>query len=639
MPHTIIGTAGHIDHGKTSLVRALTGIDTDTLPEEKAREITIDLGFAYWREGVTVIDVPGHERFIRNMVAGVSAIDLALFVIAADDGPMPQTREHLDILDLLQVRRGVIAVTKIDLVERDWLDLVLEDVRTLVRGTFLEEAPIVPVSSATGQGLPDLERHLAEAIARTGVKPDRGVFRLPIDRVFSARGFGTVVTGTVLSGRLRPGDEVDLLPAGRRLRVRGIQRHGRDVEAVAIGERAAVNLAGVEKEEVSRGDGLAEPEQFRPTMQIDARLRLLPASSKPLKTRARLRLHVGTAEVMARAVLLEAETLSPGASGLAQFRLEAPAVVAPGDRFVVRRYSPPVTLGGGVVLDAQPPRRRSGATLTALMALESDDPDQIVEARLRLSGTVPKSARMLSAEAGVDRAQITEALNRLTAAQRAVRLDPEDGLFVHAETWETVRARIAEALSQFHAQNPLREGLNRDELRQAIGRTRSGASSRAGDIDAGLFEAALASLITEEKVRASGPILSLSGHRITLSPAQERLRAEARNLLATGGATPPGAEEIARALSARPAEVRAVIEAMQGLGEVVRADADIVFHRPAFEEIQAQLIAYLREHGEITVADFRTLVGTTRKYALPLMNAFDDAGVTLRRGDVRILAQ
>ncbi len=586
-----------------------------------------------------MIDVPGHERFIRNMVAGVSAIDLALFVIAADDGPMPQTREHLDILDLLQVRRGVIAVTKIDLVERDWLDLVLEDVRTLVRGTFLEEAPIVPVSSATGQGLPDLERHLAEAIARTGVKPDRGVFRLPIDRVFSARGFGTVVTGTVLSGRLRPGDEVDLLPAGRRLRVRGIQRHGRDVEAVAIGERAAVNLAGVEKEEVSRGDGLAEPEQFRPTMQIDARLRLLPASSKPLKTRVRLRLHVGTAEVMARAVLLEAETLSPGASGLAQFRLEAPAVVAPGDRFVVRRYSPPVTLGGGVVLDAQPPRRRSGATLTALMALESDDPDQIVEARLRLSGTVPKSARMLSAEAGVDRAQIAEALNRLTAAQRAVRLDPEDGLFVHAETWETVRARIAEALSQFHAQNPLREGLNRDELRQAIGRTRSGASSRAGDIDAGLFEAALASLITEEKVRASGPILSLSGHRITLSPAQERLRAEARNLLATGGATPPGAEEIARALSARPAEVRAVIEAMQGLGEVVRADADIVFHRPVFEEIQAKLIAYLREHGEITVADFRTLVGTTRKYALPLMNAFDDAGVTLRRGDVRILAQ
>ena len=629
MPY-VIGTAGHIDHGKTSLVRALTGIDTDTLPEEKAREITIDIGFAYWREGVTVIDVPGHERFIRNMVAGVSAIDLALFVIAADDGPMPQTREHLDILDLLQIRRGVIAVTKIDLVEKDWLDLVLEDIRALVRGTFLESAPVVPVSSVTGQGIPDLERSIAEAIAQTGVKPDRGVFRLPIDRVFSARGFGTVVTGAVLSGRLRPGDEVDLLPAGRRLRVRGIQQHGKDVEAVAIGDRAAINLAGVEKEEVSRGDALAEPEQFMPTMQIDARLRLLPSSPAPLKTRARLRLHVGAAEVMARAVLLEAETLSPGASALAQFRLEAPAVAAPGDRFVVRRYSPPVTLGGGVVLDAHPPRRRPGdASLTMLKALESDDPDQIVEARLRLSGAVPKSARSLSAEAGVERAQIVDALDRLIAAQRAIRLDQGDGLFVHAETYEAVRAQIVDALSQFHAQNPLREGLNRDELRQALGH----------QTDPGLFEATLASLLNDGTARASGPTLSLSEHRITLSAAQERLRASVRDLLVAGRAAPPGADEIARALSAKPAEVRAVIEAMQGLGEVVRADADIVFHRSVFEEIKAQLIAYLRERGEITVADFRTLAGTTRKYALPLMNALDDAGVTMRRGDVRVLAQ
>ncbi len=577
-----------------------------------------------------MIDVPGHERFIRNMVAGVSAIDLALFVIAADDGPMPQTREHLDILDLLQVRRGVIAVTKIDLVEKDWLDLVLEDIRALVRGTFLESAPIAPVSSVTGQGIPDLERRLAEAIAQTGVKPDRGVFRLPIDRVFSARGFGTVVTGAVLSGRLRPGDEVDLLPAGRRLRVRGIQQHGRDVEAVAIGDRAAINLAGVEKEEVSRGDALAEPEQFRPTTQIDARLRLLPSSPAPLKTRTRLRLHVGAAEVMARAVLLEADTLVPGASALAQFRLETPAVAAPGDRFVVRRYSPPVTLGGGVVLDAHPPRRRPGdASLALLKALESDDPDQIVEARLRLSGAVPKSARSLSAEAGVERAQVAEALDRLIAAQRAIRLDQGDGLFVHAETYEAARARIAEALSQFHAQNPLREGLNRDELRQALGH----------QTDPGLFEAALASLVDAGKVRASGPTLSLSEHRITLSAAQERLRAAVRDLLAAGRAAPPGADEIARALSAKPAEVRAVIEAMQGLGEVVRADADIVFHSAVFEEIKTQLIAYLRERGEITVADFRTLAGTTRKYALPLMNALDDAGVTMRKGDVRVLAQ
>ena len=629
--HTIIGTAGHIDHGKTALIRALTGRDTDTLPEEKAREITIDIGFAYWKEGLTVIDVPGHERFVKNMVAGVSAIDLALFVVAADDGPMPQSREHLDILDLLGIRRGVVALTKTDLVDSEWLELVTEEVQKLTRGSFLENAPIHAVSSATGEGIPDLERGIMEAVELPVPKPDRGIFRLPIDRSFSIRGFGTVVTGTVISGRVHPEDDVELHPAGRRLRVRGVQHHEQDVEAASIGDRAALNLADVEKEEVTRGDILGELGWFTPTVRFDARLRLLSSCPAPLKNRTRIRLHVGTAEVMARIVFLDHETVHPGESVLGQLRLEAPAVVSPGDRLVFRRYSPAITLGGGVVLDAHPPRHKTGDATArlALQGMESDDFEEVLKARLTLSRTDARSAQMLAVEVGSEKSQIVDALDRLVESQKAVRLDHGDGWFLSSENWEKVLLGITDALSKFHQNKPLKGGLNRDELRQAV----------PENLDHDLFEIALRGLIRDGKLKATGPILSLSAHRISLSPAQEVIRSAVGNLLAAGLATPPVLDEILRNLSEKPGAVHDVIEAMQDLGEVVRADSDILFHCSVIDDLRDRLVAYLRENGEITVANFRTLAKTTRKYALPLINLFDNEGLTIRKGDVRILAK
>ncbi|MDA0748094.1 MAG: selenocysteine-specific translation elongation factor, partial [bacterium] len=350
MTHVIVGTAGHIDHGKTSLVKALTGIDTDTLPEEQERGVTIDIGFAYWKDNVTIIDVPGHERFVKNMVTGVCSVDLVVFVVAADDGAMPQTREHLGILNLLGVRRGLVALTKADLVDEEWRELVAEDLRDLFAGTFLEGAPIVPVSSVTGEGIEELRVLLEEEIAQVEERPDRGVFRLPVDRVFSVQGFGTVVTGTVLSGRVRVRDEVVLQPADRKVRVRGVQIHGKDAEEAGVGTRAALNLADVDVAEVRRGDLLAQPGYFSSTFMVDARLQMLPDAPAPLKNRARVHLHLGPREVLARVILLESDQILPGESQRVQFRLEAPGVAARGDRYVIRRYSPVQTLGGGIVL-------------------------------------------------------------------------------------------------------------------------------------------------------------------------------------------------------------------------------------------------------------------------------------------------
>src|SRR5262245_799287 len=415
--HVVVGTAGHIDHGKTSLVKALTGIDTDRLPEEKARGITIDLGFAFLEEGqdltIEIVDVPGHERFVRNMLAGVGGIDLAILVVAADEGVMPQTREHLAICSLLRIPAGLVALTKVDMVEDDWLELVTDDVSRLVRGTFLEGAPIAPVSSKTGQGLDELRAALRDLAARVPARATDQLPRLPIDRVFTIRGFGTVVTGTLVAGRLQIDDRVEVFPRGAQVKVRGLQVHGRAVEQAVAGQRTAVNLQSLERAAIDRGDVLGLAGSLVPSALVDGTLELLGDAPRPLKSRDRIRFHTGTAEVMARVLLLDRAELTPGESAFARLRLEQPVVAMPRDRFVIRSYSPIVTIGGGTLLDIDPPRvRRKAPALVAHLALLGSGSDEAVVAEhVRQSGTAGARTASLSGRVGIGPARLRAILD------------------------------------------------------------------------------------------------------------------------------------------------------------------------------------------------------------------------------------
>jgi len=632
MSHVIIGTAGHIDHGKTALVKALTGLETDTLPEEKDRGVTIDIGFAYWKDDVTIIDVPGHERFVKNMVTGVCTIDLALFVVAADDGVMPQTREHLGILNLLGVSRGIVVLTKSDLVEADWLELVIEELGDLFDGTFLEGAPIVPVSSISGQGIDDLRLRVEEMIAEITERPDRGVFRLPVDRVFSVQGFGTVVTGTVISGSVKPRDEIELLPAGKSVRVRGVQTHGEDVPEAFVGARAALNLSGLEVDEVTRGDILGQAGYFQGTYMIDAQLRLLPDAPSVLKNRARVHLHLGPREVLARVILLESDEMHPGDVQLVQLRLEDAGVAARGDRFVIRRYSPVQTLGGGVVLDAQPVKHRrfKADVIQSLHDLSDENPSSVLKARLKSAGQQPRTVKMLAAEMGLSDGDIETRLKDLVDAGDVMTfLASGRDYYAHQICWEQLQNDLVSGLERFHTSHGLRQGARREELRALLD----------GRVLREFFEYGLSHLIEKGTIRSDESILALSTHRISLSDEQETLRSQILPLLKEGGTTPTDLKMLPEVLQADAKAVQEVVSAMQGLGDLVRLDDTLLFDLDVVADVESKLVAFLEANNEVDVAKFRDLVGTTRKYAVPMLNYFDTKGITLRQGDVRVLAK
>ncbi len=630
MTHVIVGTAGHIDHGKTALIEALTGINTDTLPEERIRGMTIDVGFAYWKDHVTIIDVPGHERFVKNMVTGVSSVDMALFVVAADDGTMPQTREHLDILNLLGVQRGVVALNKIDLVDSDWMDLVSEDLRDLVRGTFLEGAPVVPVSSITGEGIDQIRLLLETEIAKVVGRPDRGIFRLPVDRAFSVRGFGTVATGTVLSGGLRPKDEVEILPSGKQARIRSLQVHGKDVDFARVGQRTAANLGGVELGEVRRGDVLTQPGQFGASYMLDARLRLLRNAPVPLKNRTRVRLHLGPREVLTRVILLESEALLPGEEQLAQLRLESPGVAAPGDRFVIRRYSPTLTIGGGVVLDLKPAKHKRFSTevIQTLRGLGEEEPAAVLEVRLKAAAFRPKSSETLALEMGLGLSEIEKHLNSLVSRGRIALFHHASATYyIHADFYTEFLVRIEKTVVGYHRKAPLRPGIAREALRLRV----KGAASSV------FFDHCVECLLRKGVIKADGPLLSLADHEIEFSPRQDGLRNSLRQHLREGCVALADLKAFSVALGSDLDSVRRVMEAMQAMGEAILLDGRLLFSREMLAEMERKCVAYLEEQGKIEVSAFRDLVGTTRKYAVPVLNYFDNHGVTLRRGDVRVL--
>jgi selenocysteine-specific elongation factor len=630
----VVGTAGHVDHGKSTLIQALTGIDPDRLQEEKERGMTIDLGFAWLtlpggRE-VSIVDVPGHERFIHNMLAGVGGIDIAMLVIAADEGVMPQTREHLDILDLLRIPAGVVVLTKTDLVDAEWLELVRSEVEEAVAGTVMAGAPIVPVSSVTGAGLDDRKATLERLLADERSRPVTGTPRLPIDRVFTIAGFGTVVTGTLLDGELRVGQEVEVQPSGRRIRIRGLQSHKRKLEHAGAGARVAVNLAGVATEELRRGQVLTAPASLRPTRLLDARVRVLDSAPRPLGHNMLLTFHTGATETTAKASLLDHQEVEPGGTAWVQLRLADEVAVAKGDLFVVRQPSPSVTLGGGTIVEPHPRRHRrfQASILERLAVLERGTPEEIVVQQLQAREPAELSA--LVGRTGLAADEVGAVVRALVEAGDVVALDPRrEGAAKLAGTtflisragWDRLVDGIRRALAGYHASYPLRRGMPKEEVR-----TRSGLEPR-------LFARVLDRLLADEEVVEDGPFLRLPEHAVRFTPEQQAQADGMLALLREAGASPPDRADVEARFRATPE----LTQAMLDRGELVEVAADLVYPRDVYEVIVDEIRTTIRERGPITVAGVRDLFGTSRKFALAILAHLDERKVTRRVGDDRVL--
>jgi len=626
MKSVILGTAGHVDHGKTALVKALTGVDTDRWAEERERGITIDLGFAPFPSGsdeleISVVDVPGHEDFVKNMLAGATGVDLLMLVVAADEGPMPQTREHLWIARLLGVERGVVAVTKSDLVDPEWCDLVSESVREELARTLAPEIewPLVTVSAATGQNVEALRDRLLEAAREVHARRDDDLFRLPIDRSFSVRGVGTVVTGTVWSGRINASADVRILPGDLVARVRGLQVHGRPTESAVAGQRAAVALVGVDRDEVGRGQLLVTDSVWRSTRFVDARVELLPDSPWPLKHWQRVRFHLGTAESLARVVSFDRESIEPGGHGFVQLRLEQPVVARTGDRFVLRFYSPVRTIGGGVVLD--PWARRHGRAGFSSPALAADDGRRRLRSILegRAEGA---SAAELAVMTGLAPAAVDAELDRLQAAGviREIATRWYSGAAIGS-----ARESLLEVLSEAHAAESGARGVSLESLRSGSG------------MAVPVVNAALADLEEAGVIRIAGSVAALAEHVPRLSPEQEALAAAALSRIQAEGLTPPTLKELTAVLAVRGDELLQVLKFMAEEGQLVPVTADLYYGSGAISEVKQRVKTALGGGKPAAPAELREALGVSRKYLIPLLEYLDGVGFTQRTESGRVL--
>jgi selenocysteine-specific elongation factor len=629
--HVIVGTAGHIDHGKSSLVEALTGTNPDRLEEEKRRGITLDLGFAFLElDGVRLglVDVPGHERFVRNMLAGAGGIDLVLLAIAADEGIKPQTREHFEICRLLGIPRGIIAITKSDLVDADTLGLARLEIEEFVRGSFLESAPIVPVSARSGAGLDELRNVLRGAAQAVTAKDATQNFRLPIDRSFAMRGFGTVVTGTLISGAMKLEDEVELHPTKKRLRVRGLHSGGKQIERAVAGQRTAVNLVGIEHEEITRGMVLAPAGLFEATQRVDARVTLL-ASAPPLKNRARAHFHQGTAEAIAEVVLLNgAGELAAGGSAFAQLRLDTPVLLLPGDRFILRRFSPVVTIGGGTLLDARAPRhkRKDAAVAPFLGVLEDGTREEILGA---LVETAPRGMTLpeIVARTGWIEAETRAAAEKLAAAKRVRILGGAPIVVAPAQAVTACAAAIRKAVEAFHRANPLLPGIPKQELR-----------ARAGRASVEMFGAALSDLVAARALVAAGDLVGQAGREIALSAEESRAKELIEREFEGAGLTVPGFASVLAKLPVDAPRAQKILQILLREKVLVKISSDLVFHRSTLLKLREMLAKYRKERGaRLPITAFKELTGITRKYAIPLLEHLDREQVTRRAGDERVI--
>jgi len=628
MRRLLLGTAGHIDHGKTALVRALTGIDTDRLPEEKRRGITIDLGFAHLALEpdleLAIVDVPGHEAFIRNMLAGATGFDLALLVIAADEGIMPQTREHLAILQLLDIPSAIVAITKTDLVEPEWLELVHDEVRDALRPTPYAAAPIVPVSSTTGLGLDTLRDALRHTARQTPERSPDDLFRLPLDRVFTIRGTGTVVTGTVWSGRITRDQTVRILPAGLAARVRAIQVHGRDTPTATAGQRAALALAGIERDQLRRGNTLVDLDAWNPTTLLTASLRLLPDAPAPLRHHQRIRFHLGTAEVMGRIALLSSPTLEPGTTGWAQIRLEQPVVARAGDRFVLRSYSPITTIGGGTVAEPDPPKRARLETREASLLhtiLTGPDTDALA-ARVELAGLHGAPIPRLPLDTPLSPTRIHAALHQL---EGTTLLRIGDRAFT-TDIARTARHHITSTVHHYHTLHPLRPGIDREELRRTLPHPAPPT----------LADWAIQSLLADHTLTSHGSTIAAAGFTPRLDPDQQHARDRLLATYQAAGLTPPTLAELPPDLRQRH-DLRPLLKLLEQDQLLVPLNPDLYAARSAIDDAIARLRKEMSPNKTFTPKEIRRILPVSRKYLIPLLEYFDRAGITLRRGDERTL--
>lgn len=632
----IVGTAGHIDHGKSTLVQALTGKDPDRLPEEKKRGITIDLGFADLDlDGVrfAFVDVPGHERFVKNMLAGVHGIDAVALVIAADEGVMPQTREHFDICRLLGVSTGLVVITKTDLVEDELLELVKAEAEELVAGSFLEESPLVAVSARTGDGLEQLRAALGGLADAAPARSSELVARLPIDRAFSMKGFGVVVTGTLVSGAINEGDELQLLPSGRRARVRGIQVHGAAQPRAVAGQRTAVNLAGVDAAEVERGMLLAQTGRLRPTQMLDVRVTMLPSAARGLRTRARVRVHIGAAEILARVKILEtAGEIAPGESGFAQLRLESPVVAVVDERLIIRSYSPSVTIGGAVVLDPFPLKHRGrdlGQTQSHLTKLFGQPRATRVAAFIEAARETGLRPSDLAARTGWTDAVVNNALNEAQANGAVVHTD---GVYLAQGTFEQLAENTLAAVKIHHQRDPLTRGLARETLREKY------FSHSSPEV----FRGVLAKLEAEGQLVSEQDVVRSSKHSLALSPADMKLRENISAQYETAGLEAPTMDQAFAAAGVpakQTAHARKLLQLSLDEGSLVRVNGDLIFHASALQQLKQKLQVYAEQHadGLIDVAAFKDMAGVSRKYAIPLLEYLDRERITRRAGDKRLI--
>ncbi len=628
--NAIVGTAGHIDHGKSSLVEALTGTHPDRLEEERRRGITIDLGFAFLDLGnvrLGFVDVPGHERFVRNMLAGAGGIDLVLLVIAADEGIKPQTREHFDICKLLGISRGIVAMTKADLVETSALGLRRLDVQDFVRGSFLEGAPILPVSARTGAGLEELKQALAHVAGNVAAKDARQHFRLPIDRAFAMKGFGTVVTGTLVAGQVKVGDEVELQPAARRVRVRGLHSGGHAIERAAAGQRTAVNLAGIDLADVKRGMVLTAPGRFSATRHLDARITLL-GFARPMKNRARVHFHQGTAETIAEVTLLEGTQLAPGGSALAHLVLQDDVFLLPGDRFILRQFSPVVTIGGGVVLQTIKRRRaKDPAALRLLPILESGNKEATLLVLLEAGARGMTLDAIISRTAWIaeEAAATAESLVKNGTAS-VLRREP---LMVAATAHvRDCASRLRASVGQFHTANPLAPGITKEELR----------ARAAKDFAPEIFQAALDTLVRAGDLAIAGDMVKRSGHSVKLADDEDRARGEIEAAFAKAGLAVPATKDVLAKLGIDSKRAHGVLQLLLREKVLVKLTDDLIFHASALDGLKKTLAAHKQKRGSrLSVPQFKELTGVSRKYAIPLLEYLDRDGVTRREGDERVI--
>jgi len=629
----ILGTAGHIDHGKTSLVKALTGTDTDRLKEEKQRGITIELGFASLDlpsgQHIGIVDVPGHEKFVKNMVAGATGIDIVAMIIAADEGVMPQTREHMEICSLLKIQHGLIVLTKIDLVDEEWLELVKEDISGFMTGTFLENTPLIPVSSSTGQGIPELIETLEDLSRNIPERMSTGLFRLPVDRVFTMKGFGTVITGTLSSGQVSVDETIMIYPSRLTSKVRGIQVHNQTVTTAAAGMRTAINFQGLDKASVNRGDVLSNPDALKPSYLFDASMLYLKSNPKPIKNRTRVRFHTGTVEIMGNLIVLEKETLQPGETGFIQLRLDSPVPCVKHDRFVIRSYSPVRTIGGGEILNPLPAKHKrfKPEVIEGLKILLSEDPDGTISFFAVQAGFSGVSFLDLKVMTNLPDKKLNQILQSLMATKTILQMDKENRIFIHQKTIAELTGLIHDHLGKYHKTNPLKSAMPKAEL----------LSKLPKGIGTKLFNIMLNQMVKDEKIAQEEDSVRLFGHKIALQIDQEDVKKKIESRYKADGLAPPFFRELAKTLEIDPAVAKDVLMLLIGEGLIIKTKDDLYFHTDHIEDLKKRVTDFILEKGEMTTPDFKDITGVSRKYIIPLIEYFDSINFTIRVGDTRQL--